>query len=132
MLLGLEIILADAADGAYPIVGDVLERCSWGNATIGISYCGVVDVAANFANVLHNFLKVLVINEGCYSVNNPLWRNVLQTSIVAPTAGFVAEDTARTAVEVGLYDVLLLLVVSKESSHWVSGPPDADDGCTSK
>ena len=57
-LLGLKVALADAADGAYPVVGDVLKRCSCGDAAIGITYCGVVDVAAYFTNVLHKLLNV--------------------------------------------------------------------------
>ena len=57
-LLGFEITLADAAEGAYPVVGDVLKCCPCGNAAIGITYCGVVDVAANFTNVLHKLLNV--------------------------------------------------------------------------
>ena len=56
--LGLEIVLANAADGAYPVVGNVLKRCSCGNTAIGITYCGVIDVTANFANVLHKLKKV--------------------------------------------------------------------------
>ncbi len=58
VLLRFEIALADAADGAYPIVGDVLKRCSCGDAAIWITYCGVVDVTANFTNVLHKLLNV--------------------------------------------------------------------------
>ena len=58
VLLRFEIALADTADGAYPIVGDVLKRCSCGDAAIGITYCGVIDVTANFANVLHKLLNV--------------------------------------------------------------------------
>ena len=58
VLLRFEIALADTADGAYPIVGDVLKRCSCGDAAIRITYCGVVDVTANFANVLHKLLNV--------------------------------------------------------------------------
>ena len=58
LLLGLKVALADAADGAYPVVGDVLKRCSSGDTAIGISYCGVVDVTANFANVLHKLVIV--------------------------------------------------------------------------
>ena len=75
-LLRLEFVFANATDGAYPVIGDILKRCSWLDATIGISYCGVIDVTAYFANVLHN-CNSLVINKGCYSLNNPLWRNVL-------------------------------------------------------
>ena len=58
VLLRFEIALADTADGAYPIVGDVLKCRSCGDAAIGISYCGVVDVTANFTNVLHKLLNV--------------------------------------------------------------------------
>ena len=106
MLLGLEIVLANTADGAYPIVGNVLEGCSRGDATVGISYCGVIDVTANFANVLHN-RKCLVINNRKYSLNNPLGRNVIQTGIVAALAGLIAEDAAGAAVEIHLDSVLL-------------------------
>ena len=53
LLLWLEVILADATNGAYPVVGDVLKRCSCGDAAIRITNCGVVDVTANFTNVLH-------------------------------------------------------------------------------
>jgi len=62
-LLGLKVALADATDGAYPVVGDVFKRCSCGDATIGITYCGVINVTTNFANVLHNLQKVLVFNK---------------------------------------------------------------------
>ena len=54
ILFGLEVALADATDGTYPVVGDVFKRCSCGDAAIGITYCGIVDVTANFTNVLHN------------------------------------------------------------------------------
>ena len=37
LLLGLEVVLADAANGAYPVIGDVLKRCSCGDAAIGIT-----------------------------------------------------------------------------------------------
>ena len=105
-LLGLELVFAYATDGAYPIIGDILKGCSWLDATVGISYCGVIDVTANFANVLHN-RKCLVINNRCYSLNNPLGRNVIQTGIVAALAGLIAKDAAGTAVEIHLNGVLL-------------------------
>ena len=76
LLLGFEVALADDTNGTYPVVGDVLKRCSCGDAAIGIAHCGIVDVTANFTNVLHK-QNCLVINKGCYSLNNPLWRNVL-------------------------------------------------------
>ena len=105
-LLRLEFVFAYATDGAYPIIGNILKGCSWLDATVGISYCGVIDVTANFANVLHN-RKCLVINNRCYSLNNPLRRNVIQTGIVAALAGLIAEDAAGAAVEVHLDGVLL-------------------------
>lgn len=105
-LLGLKLVFAYATDGAYPIIGDILKGCSWLDATVGISYCGVIDVTANFANVLHN-RKCLVINNRCYSLNNPLRRNVIQTSIVAALTGLIAKDAAGAAVEIHLNGVLL-------------------------
>ena len=105
-LLRLEFVFAYATDGAYPIIGNILKGCSWLDATVGISYCGVIDVTANFANVLHN-RKCLVINNRKYSLNNPLGRNVIQTGIVAALAGLVAEDAAGAAVEIHLDGVLL-------------------------
>ena len=56
-LLRLELVFAYATDGAYPIIGDILKGCSWLDATIGISYCGVIDVTAYFTNVLHNLFE---------------------------------------------------------------------------
>ena len=55
---------------------------------------------------IHN-RKCLVINNRCYSLNNPLGRNVIQTSIVAALAGLIAEDAAGAAVEIHLDGVLL-------------------------
>ena len=105
-LLGLKLVFAYATDGAYPIIGDILKGCSWLDATVGISYCGVIDVTANFANVLHN-CKCLVITNGYYSFNNLLRQNVIQTSIVAALTGLIAEDAARAAVEIHLNGVFL-------------------------
>ena len=52
-LLRLELVFAYATDGANPIIGDILKGCSWLDATIGISYCGIIDVTAYFANASH-------------------------------------------------------------------------------
>ena len=37
-----ELVLANSAKWAYPIVWDVLEGCSWGNAAIRVAYCWVI------------------------------------------------------------------------------------------
>ena len=50
-----ELVFTYTADGAYPIFGKVLEFCTGGYAIVGISYCRIVLVSADFANVLtHN------------------------------------------------------------------------------
>ena len=77
LLLGLEAVLTYTTDGANPIIGDILKCCSWSDSAIGIAFCWIVNVSANFTNVLHNRFCLLVINKGYYSLNNPLWRNVL-------------------------------------------------------
>jgi hypothetical protein len=52
--LRLELIFAYTTDGAYPIIGDILKCCSWLDATVRITYCGVIDVTAYFTYILHN------------------------------------------------------------------------------
>jgi hypothetical protein len=54
LLLGLEAIFAYTTDGANPIIGDILKCCSWSDSAIGIAFCWIVNVSANFTNVLHN------------------------------------------------------------------------------
>ena len=49
---GAEIVLAYAAEGAYPVGGDVLESSAGGNAAVGVAFGRVVDVTADVANVL--------------------------------------------------------------------------------
>ena len=51
-LLSLEHILAEAADGAGPGLGDLFPGGAGGNTVVGISDGGVVDVTAG-ADVLH-------------------------------------------------------------------------------
>ena len=54
-LCGLEILLAYAANGALPILRDILECCSGCNSAVGIAYFGVILVTAKCANILlHN------------------------------------------------------------------------------
>src|SRR5262249_7396625 len=50
LVLGLEVGLTGAADGAEPGVGDVLERGSGRNASVGISLVGVIDEPARRAD----------------------------------------------------------------------------------
>ena len=49
-----ELILAYAAEGAYPVSGEVFKGCAGSDAVFGITYCGVVFIPANVTNVLHN------------------------------------------------------------------------------
>jgi hypothetical protein len=54
LLLGLEAIFAYTTDGANPIIGDILKCCSWSDSAIGIAFCWVINITANFTYVLHN------------------------------------------------------------------------------
>ena len=47
-----EIVLADATDGAAPVVGQLLKGGAGDNAVVGIALCRIVNMTANFANVL--------------------------------------------------------------------------------
>ena len=51
-VFGLEIVFADAAVRAGPIVGQLFERCSGGDVVFGIALFRIIHVAADFANVL--------------------------------------------------------------------------------
>jgi hypothetical protein len=99
LIFRLEFVFAYTANGAYPIIGDILKSCSWLNTTVRVTYCGVIDITANFTNVLHNY-ECLVINDSCYSFNNPLRRNVIKACIVATFAGLIAKNAAWAAVHI--------------------------------
>ena len=60
LLSGAELVFAYAAEGANPVSGEVFEGGAGGDAVVGVACCGVVLIAADFANVLfHNdFLGV--------------------------------------------------------------------------
>jgi len=63
-LLFYELILSQAAQGANPILRDVLKLGARGNAVIRIAQGGIVPVAAGFANVYHknaSFAKIYCI-----------------------------------------------------------------------
>ena len=51
-VFGLEIVFADAAVRAGPIVGQLFERRSGRNVVFGIALFRIIHVAADFANVL--------------------------------------------------------------------------------
>src|SRR3954463_5384150 len=52
LVVGGEVFLAGAADGAEPVTGDVLERGAAGDAAVGIAVGRVVDEAARLTDVL--------------------------------------------------------------------------------
>ena len=53
LLLDLfEIALVDAANRACPVVGNLLERRSGGDASVGIADCGIVNPFADYTTIL--------------------------------------------------------------------------------
>lgn len=54
----LEIIFADTADGAYPVVWDILESCSGRDAAVGIACRGIVDPVAYCTSVFFHSQNV--------------------------------------------------------------------------
>jgi hypothetical protein len=46
-------ILADTAQRAYPILGNVLPAGTRRNAVVRIAHSLVIDISADFANVFH-------------------------------------------------------------------------------
>ena len=54
---GAEFILAYAAERANPVFGEFFEWGAWLNAVVGITYCGIVLVAADVTYILfHNVI----------------------------------------------------------------------------
>lgn len=53
-----ELVFADSADWAYPVVGDFGEGGAGGDAVVGVTYFGVVDPIAYFTYVffVHSFV----------------------------------------------------------------------------
>lgn len=52
------MLLADSACRACPSVGDVFESCSGSYASLRISFCRIVYVSADNANILiHNLMS---------------------------------------------------------------------------
>lgn len=48
-----ELILANAAERADPILGDFFPRCAGGDAVLRIADLRVIDIAADIADVFH-------------------------------------------------------------------------------
>ena len=68
----LELILAYAAQRAYPIVGNILESRSRSDTSFGIANCRIIDPIANRTSVLHNpiFVKVIIAPPPCGMTHN--------------------------------------------------------------
>ena len=49
-----EGVLAETADGAYPIIRDILKRGAGRDAAFGIAYLGVVHIAAGALILIHH------------------------------------------------------------------------------
>ena len=56
-----EVVLAYAADGAYPVFGDVFKGSAGGDAAVGVAYFGVINVTTGVANVLFHNRHVLKV-----------------------------------------------------------------------
>lgn len=61
LLLDLfEIAFVDSADGACPVVGNLFERRSGGDASVGIADCGIVDPLADYTTILFHLLLFFI------------------------------------------------------------------------
>ena len=49
-----ELILANAAERAGPVFGDFFPRRAGGYAIVGVAELGVIDIAADIADVFHS------------------------------------------------------------------------------
>ncbi len=57
-----EIVLAYSAERANPIIRDILESCTWSDATLWISYFWIINPATNITYIfLHNVSFLLFI-----------------------------------------------------------------------
>ncbi len=61
LFLFLEIVLADAAEWAFPVIGEFLERCTRRNVVLRVADFGIINVTTNFTNVLFHFIHLFVI-----------------------------------------------------------------------
>jgi hypothetical protein len=64
LFLFFEIVLGCTAYGAFPVFGNVFPLGSGGYAIVGITGVGVIDIAAERANIsVHIFLLPSMTNE---------------------------------------------------------------------
>lgn len=63
-----ELVLANSAKWAYPIVWDVLEGCSWGNAAIRVAYCWVIYPTTYVTYILLHNVSVFEVNTALISL----------------------------------------------------------------
>ena len=55
LLDNAEVVLANTAEGAYPVVWNILESCSRLDAAVRIAYFRVIDITAYITYILlHN------------------------------------------------------------------------------
>ena len=52
LFLSREILLANATDGAHPVVGQVLEGGAGGYTVVGVAQFRIIDITAGVANIL--------------------------------------------------------------------------------
>ena len=52
----LELVLADAAQWAYPILRDIFKCSSRGNSAVRVSCSRIVNVSADYTNILFHFV----------------------------------------------------------------------------
>ena len=49
-----ELVLANAAERADPVFGNLFPRCAGGYTVLGIAELGIIDIAADIADVFHS------------------------------------------------------------------------------
>ena len=57
LFLDLEVFFAYSAKWAYPVCREVLECCSRLDSAVRVSYCRIINVSADDANVFFHLLS---------------------------------------------------------------------------
>ena len=52
VIIGFKILFADEANGASPVIGQVLEGNASGDIVLRVTQCGVINPVANGASIL--------------------------------------------------------------------------------
>lgn len=60
-----ELVLANTTQGAQPAIGKIFKCCSCRDIVVGITYCRVINVTTNIANVLFHVSKKIKIKLKC-------------------------------------------------------------------